>query len=267
MVQRTKEALQREADLLFVVNTQGEIEADEVLSLATDILDSVEFPTASGVLAPVIMSFSIQNQTTDVDPGFDLAASPITFLFNVSHSDNVEGNLTINQTGEGDLSTTVDPKNTSIVLTPGAVNNLIAGNSITFTLSGTATSGAGGGAISRTFIITARELDDYVYIGEDADGVPTVPIPGITSFANPFKAGSQNITIPTFVGNQHVIISQKASEPAITQILLGGVDQRNTFTVTDDAYQANGANYDAYVSDNPLVGSILSGATLTLVRG
>lgn len=267
MVQLSQSALQEEFDLLFVVNTSGEIEADEVLGRMTDLIDSVQFPTPTAADVPSVSSLSLQGVAAAVNPGTAISGSQ-TFRFNVSNSDNVQGLLTLTQSNPvATLSTTIDPKATSVAAVVQTVT-LAAGETVTFNLSGTATVGAGGAAFSRDLVIRGRQLDEYVFIGVQPTVVLNPPVPGLTDLSYPFSGGRQNVVIPTFSGSngQHLIISQKASDPLITQILLDGVDQFTAFTRTDDAYTVNGAAYDAYVSDNPLLGAAVSSKIVTLVR-
>lgn len=257
MVQMTKTEVQAQINRLLVNNTSGDIEADEVNDLLTDLSDSVTFiaPTQ----APSIRTFLISNQPTSVDPGTTLTGLK-TFIYTVANSDDVVGNLTLSQ-GGANLSTTVDPKGISLEITINDIT-LSAAQSITFTLSGT---DVGANPFSADFVVTARQIDEFVYYGTQVANTPAT-----FDFANesrtPFVSGTQQITIPSFTGNEYLIIAQIATEPDFTIISIDGINQINAFTKTPSAFQVNGKAYDAWTSDHALIGSVVTGDVITLER-
>lgn len=257
MVTMTKTQWEAEAARLLVNNTTGDIEADEVRTLLTDLSDSITYLALPD--PPEVRSFSIQNQVTTVDPDTLLSGSK-TFLYNITNPADVTGNLTIDQAG-ANLSTTVNPNNTSVVLT---INNitLTAGNSVVFTISGV---DKDTNPFSKTFTVTARNLDDFVYFGTQVSSDPS----GF-DFANesrtPAITGSQSFTLPTWSGNEYLVIAQKASLTDLTGIIIDNINQLDAFTLTTNAFTVNSQNYDAYVSDNTIVGSIVSGESVTITR-
>ena len=256
MVQVTKTEWDREVNGLFVNNTSGDIEADEVRAVLNNLGDSVGFlaPTQP----PSIRSFLISGQPTFVDPN-TLLTGEKTFVYIVANSDAVQGNLTLAQ-GAANLSTTVDPKGDAVAVTINDIT-LAASQQVVFTLSGT----DGTNPFSATFTITARAIDEYIYYGTQVSNDPTT-----FDFANetrsPFVSGSQAISVPTFTGEEYLIIAQKATEPDFTEINIDGTNQIGAFTKTPDAFVVNAANFSAWTSDNILRGSIVSGNVLTLVR-
>lgn len=211
--------------------------------------------------APSITAFSIQGQSATVDAPFTLSGNQ-TFEFVVENPANVQGNLTLLQETT-QLSNLVDPTETSVGATVTSVT-LNAGESVTFTLEGTSAL-SGNPTFQRKFTITARTAQDFVYISAEADSDPSDVDTGAAT-AVAFQSGNQDLTIPTFTGNAFLTILQRASDPEITQILIGGLNQFGTFTKTDDAITVGGALYDAYVTTNQVVGAALSGQTITLVR-
>lgn len=259
--------LQSSIDTQIIENTSGLVTGtimnsvlDSVSSVVEDIIDSADILT-SGSLAPAFRTFLLVNQATSVDAGTTLSGT-VTFEYLITEEDNVDGNLTLTQ-GVSTLSSAIDPKAQSVNI---AINNitLAAGESVTFTLSGTALPGAGGAAFQATFTVTALQPDDYIYWGLDADGDPSNFVIGTAQQA-PF-ARTQRIIVPNFADNQHLVIAQKSADVPITQILINGVDQFDAFTETASAFNVNAAAFDAYVSDNLLIGSIVSGDIITLVR-
>ncbi len=267
MVALSRVALQQEWNQLLVLNQTGQIEADEMLARMTDFVDSVEFLTPATTTVPRVASLSIQGVAAAVNPGTTIDGSQ-TFQYNVSPSDNVEGDLTLSQSNPvATLATDAKADENSVTVTVQSVT-LTAGQSTVFTLAGTATTAAGGQVFSRAFTVRARTLDEYMFIGIQPGITLNPPVPGLSVLDYPFAGTRQNLIIPTFTGEvgQHVVISQKASEPQLRQIIAGGVDQFQAFTRTANAYVVNSENYDAYVSDNPLLGAAVSANTLTVVR-
>ena len=260
MVQMTRVALQALIDRDIKENTAGEITATILNEVLTDITDSVDI-LATGALAPSIRSFNIDGQALFVDPGTTLSGLK-TFNYSLTEEDNVSGTLTLAQ-GVSNLSTTVDPKNSSVDLTINSVT-LNAGDTVTWTLSGTDTLGPNN--FSRTFTVTAYEDSDYVYYSIEADDDPSDVVIGSASRI-PFAGTQQSFTTPTFSGNQYLTILQRASEPDITQIFIDGLNQFDAFTKTLNALTINSQSYDAYVSTNALVGSVVSGEQVIIVRG
>lgn len=259
--------VQNNVDADIVENTTGDISATELDTILTaqnnlllDVIDSANILDATA-LAPAITVFNIDGQTASVDAGTTLTGT-VTFDYLVRESDNISGNLTLVQ-GAATLASNIDPKGGSVALAINAVT-LNAGDSVSWTLSGTALPGAGGAAFNRVFTVTARQPDDYMYWGLDADGDPT-DFNTATAQQAVFQQ-SQSIVIPTFADSQHLVIAQKASDAAIRQILIDGIDQFRAFTETGNAFVVNAAQYDAYVSNHLLLGSVVSGKTLQIVR-
>ena len=259
--------LQNSVDTTIVENTSGLITATQMDTVLTaqntiilDLIDSADILDATS-LAPAITEFNIESQSLSVDAGTTISGT-LTFDFLVRESDNVDGLLTLAQ-GVATLASNIDPKAGSVAQAVNPVT-LNAGESVTWTLSGNALPVAGGAAFSRTVTITAREPDDYIYWGVDADGDPSNFDTGTAEQA--VFAQSQSITIPTYSGAQHIVIAQKSSDPPIRQILYNGVDWFQAFTETTSAFNVNAASYDALVSDNALLGSIFSGAVFQIVR-
>ena len=71
MVAMTRQQWQAEIARLFVNNTTGDIEADEVLQVLDDLADSVTFGTPTGTA--LFRTFSIDNVPTEVDSTFTLS--------------------------------------------------------------------------------------------------------------------------------------------------------------------------------------------------
>lgn len=257
MVQLTKQAFDTQVDNLFVNNLTNDIEADEVRQIFDDLSDSITFlaPPASAA----IRSFLISGQDISVDPGTELSGVK-TFLYNVTNSAEVVGNLTLTQDA-ATLSSAIDPLATSINLTITTIT-LAAGQSTVFTLSGTDTNS---NPLSATFTVTARNLNEFVYFGVQPTNDATT-FDFATQSQTPFVSGSQTITVPTFANDQYLVITQLASEPDLTGITIDGVNQFKAFTKTPNAFTVSSQNYDAWVSNNQLQGGIVSGEVILLER-
>lgn len=259
MVQMNETALRALINRLIIQNTTGEISGTDANTVLIDMIDSLTFRSTS-TTPPEVRSFSIQDQPTEVDAGVTLSGTK-TFLYSVTEPGNVNGDLTLLQAA-ATLSSTIDPTGSSAAV---AINNvtLNAGDTVVFTLRGTDTIGPT--QFERTFTVRGRTDDDYVYISDEADSDPSDVIIANAS-RTPFVAGQQTLTIPTFSGNRFLTILQKASETELSQIVIDSVNQIDAFIKTDNALVINSENFDAWVSENQLVGSIVSGEQVLIVR-
>ncbi len=258
MTQLDITALKREFDRLFVINTTGDIEADEVEAVLVDFADSVTFLPTPGPAS--FKNFFIAGQDQIVDDGFALTGTK-TFHYAISDTANVTGTVTITQNAVN-LTTTAPLAGPTVDLVVNDVT-FTAGQVVTFEASANE---SGVGTFSRQFTITARTADDYLYYGSQVSSDGTT-----FDFANetrtPFVSGSQTFTLPVWAGQEHVVIAQKGTEPSITSVDIDGTNQFRGFTLTKDAFLVNSQQFDALVSDQSLDGSVMSGARVTIGRG
>ena len=244
---------------LFQINTTGDIEADEVDTVLQNFADSVTFRTPPG--PATITVFNIRGQARSVPAGTILSGTVI-FDYVVSDPSQISGNGTLLQ-GATTLATDIDPAGSSRNI---AINNvtLAAGQSQVFTLRFTDTNT---NTVEKTFTVTAAALEEHVYLGVDADGDPSnFDINAGTTTGPLFVTGRQSIVMPTFTGFQYVVYAQQSNEPAVTEINIDGLNQRNAFTVNANAFQVGGQNFDAYVTNNTIDGTAFSGKRLEIVR-
>lgn len=260
MVQMTRAQLQTVINADIVENTTGSITATQVKDILIDITDSFE-ESPSGALVPSIRALTIVGQAGTVAAGTTLSGT-ITISFTINEPENVQGNLTFRQAGVV-LVSNIDPLagTANIAITNVTLN---AGESVTFRLEGTATAGVGGAAFGRDIVISALTPTDFIYYGLDADTNPADF--DINTAQSAVFQTAQTIFVPTFTGNQHFVIAQRSSDPQITQLIIGGFDQRDAFTRTTNAFLVSGVNYDAYVSDNTLIGARVSGDRVQIRR-
>lgn len=258
MAVMTPEQLQAVIDRAIVENTTGNITATILNEILTDIVDSVQFPAPVG--PPQFREFSIQGVPETVDAGFVLSGNQ-TFLYNVSNPAGVSGNLTIAQ-GATDLSTTVPPDETQIVLAVNPNVTFIAGQTVDFIISGT----DGVTPFSRTLEITAREDSDYVYYWTAATNAATFPgLPPSTSRI-PIESGDQSFVVPSYTGDEFVKIAQPSSESDFSEILIDSVNQIDAFNETPTAFLIDGVNYDVLISENAQPAGTTVGETIVLRR-
>lgn len=211
---------------------------------------------------PAFTSFVVGTQGTEVDAPFTISgATPVTYT--TDNPGNFQGLLTVLQELTAILPNLTPQASFSGFALVNSVT-LNAGQSVTFRIRGTSAL-AGNPSVERTYTITARNPQDFLYLSAETDSDPSDVDTGAAT-AIPFTAGNQVVTIPTFTGNRFLTILQRASDPEITQILIGGINQFAAFTKTDDAISVNSVLFDAYVSTNQLVGSAVSGQQMTLVR-
>jgi len=167
--------------------------------------------------APSIDSFTLDGVNQGEDAPFNLSGN-VTFRFAISSASNIQGDITILQ-GTSVLSSTITKTATSVTLAVNAVT-LNAGESVTFTIRATS-SLSGNPTIERTFTVTAVQAQDYIYLAaEDSSDPSTTVVAAATQIG--YTPGNQVVTIPTFTGNKYLKILQRASDPPITQILIGG---------------------------------------------
>lgn len=226
--------------------------------LYTDMAESFAYLPTPGPAQ--FRNFFIVGQDEIVDDGFALTGTK-TFQYAISDITNATGTVTITQdavniTTTGPLAgPTVDATVNDVTFTAGQV--------VTFEASANE---SGVGTFSRQFTITARTADDYMYYGSQVSSNPAT-----FDFANetrtPFIPGSQSFVLPTWAGQEHVVITQKASEPSINSVDIAGVDQFGGFTLTKDAFLVNSQQFDALVSNRSLDGSVMSGRRVTVGRG
>ena len=198
---------------------------------------------------------------TDFSPGVGVELGGArTITYTVTNSSLVSGNLTFNWDAV-DIKTDIDPAGSSdTVNIPSTIT--VAGATHTAILSGTDTTG---NAFSRTLTYTTPNPQEQLYIGTIATNDATTFDTG-TATSIDFAPSPQTITIPTFAGNSHIAYAQRASEPELTAITIGGINQLAGFTTTDNAIQVHGVFHDVWVSNNLLVGSIVSGQQMILER-
>lgn len=217
---------------------------------------------------PQFTAFIVGIQGENVTPPFTLTGS-IPVSFNLINHENIDGTIDIlQQTGVGFntlLSGITPAASFSGNGTMNPAVTLNAGESQLFRVRGTSALG-GGATIIRDYTVTALNPQDLLYISAEADNDPS-DVNTAAATQIPFASGNQIVTIPTFADNAFLTILQRASDPDITGIIIGGIDQRPAFTKTDAAININAVSFDAYVSTNQLVGSVVSGTQMTLVRG
>jgi hypothetical protein len=260
MVQMSRTQLQALINTDIIENTAGLITATQLNGILTDITDSFQtLPT--GALLPSVRAFVLIGQPTAVTAGTTLSGV-LTIAYNINEPGNVQGNLRFLQDGV-ELVNNIDPTVGAANIT---INNvtLNAGDTTVFRLEGTAVAGVGGAVFFREITVRALAATDFIYYGLDADTNPADF--DINTAQSAIFSTTQVIMVPTFTGNQHFVIAQRASDPQITQLIIGGIDQLAAFTRTPNAFLVSGLQYDAYVSDNALVGSIVSGDRVEIRR-
>ncbi len=259
MTLRNRAGLQTQVDTLLADNTTGNITAADARSVLTDVVDSFELVMVPPFAAPSISSFSLAGQANAVDAGTVLTG-PVTVNYEVTNPENVDGDLNLFQ-GFGILSTAVPADGSSFQVTFITIT-VGAGTTVPFVLTGRNTQGQ---SFSSSFNVRGRSPQDFIYFG-------TQPTSDASAFAfatesrADFMAGSQTVVIPTFTGSEFLVIAQRSNDPVITRLNIGGINQLLAFTRQAAAFTISGTNYDAWVSDNALIGSLVSGQTVEIVR-
>lgn len=207
-----------------------------------------------------ITAFSISG-LSDFAPGVGVELGGArTLTYTVTNTAQVNGNLTFSWDAVN-IATDIDPAaGTANVNIPSTVT--AAGDTHTAILSGVDNSG---NAFSRTLTYNTPATGERIYIGTIGSTDASTFDTGAATALN-FAPSPQTITIPTFAGNSRIAYAQRASEPELTALTIGGINQLPAFTKTDNAITVDGVLHDVWVSDNLLVGSIVSGETAILER-
>lgn len=221
---------------------------------AQRILELVNVPVFD---EPQVTSLSIQGQATEVERGTTLTGSQV-FNYSVSHTGNVQGDLTLEQDGET-LASNISPTGTTATETVTDVT-LTAGQVVTFRLSGTDTQ-------SNTFDRTTTVSAPLQLYWNDKDTNTPTDFDFENALNTNVSDGTQAIVVPTFTGSQYLAIAQPDSTADITALLIGNVNQVAGFTKTENAFSIDTVSYDIFISNNELFGSVISGETITIQRG
>ena len=222
--------------------------------------------TPTSMDAPAFTTFTIGTQGQTVDAPFTFSGStPYTYA--LDNHENTQGFITILDQDNSAIQSNITPaaSGTGFALIPaGSPITLQAGESHTFKVR-VQSSLTGTPLVERSYTVTARSTDDFLYLlADDNNTASDVDTAAATAVA--FQSGNQVVTIPTFTGNMYFKIAQRSSDPEITEVLIGGINQFGAFTKTDDAVTIGGQTFDVYVTNNLWIGSIWSGRQMTLVR-
>lgn len=228
--------------------------------------DLVRTATLPGV-APAPAAPSVHNLTIDIPSRVDLNTNlntAHTIGFDVSNYGSITDFDLIVTTGDDVqlVSPTRDGDQQQSVTLSG-IDTSSAG-SVVFQLQATH---AGGTVTSNAVTVEVRDLQDheYTYVNTQADRLPAN---FSTTGANQAEyQSSQTIAIPTFANSRYVVIAQLASEPDISSIMIGGLEQVGTFEKVAGTAQVGGQTFEFYYSRNTLLGSVVSGTELTITRG
>lgn len=210
--------------------------------------------------SPAIISLSI-TELPDLTPdaGFDFAGVR-TVNYSVSNTSNVDGDLTVSWDGVN-LLTNVSAFATSVSVTiPSTI--AAVGESHSLVLSGLNTNGD---TFSRTLTYRTPQPHELIYFGTQTSSDATT-----FDFANEssedFVAVSQSFTIPTFTGTEYLVYAQRSTENDVTEIRIGGLNQLDAFTKVPNAFTVNSQNFDAWITINLLLGSVVSGDRVEIFR-
>lgn len=258
MVEVSKAAWQAMVDRLFVVNLTGDIEADECETLFINLSDSVVFNAPSTL---EIQSFRLVGLGPTVDQNTTLSGT-VSIIYHLNDAALAVGTGTVRQNGVA-IATGLNPAGTTAQITITNVT-LSAGQSETFRLEFTNTASQ---VIGVDYVVTARQPQEHVYVGiQTTPNIADFDIAASTTNDFGFIANRQTVTLPTFTGNHPIVIAQPASEPAITELIIDSINQRDAFTLTQNAFLVNAVQYNAYVSAHVQIGTIVSGESVEIVR-
>lgn len=263
MTHRSVAALKAEIASLLADNTSGAISAGDVRSILGDITDSFDEKTLP---AAAINHFSLPQLSSTIDIG-ETFTGLRTFALQVDQPSQV-GNVTF-FIGSTQLATT--PATIAATATTGQINipttiTLAPGASLVIQ----ARASAGQTPLTRNDTIFRRNYVDYTLL--DAITGSTATTADITRLAALSAnravtngAGStQRMTIPTFTGSRRLLVMASPTRGAVTEIIVGGLNQIGAFTKTSLTF--SGANWDVYISNNPQLATAISGIPISVVR-
>lgn len=116
---------------------------------------------------------------------------------------------------------------------------------------------------SRNIRTQNTALNNLLYYGSSVSNIPS-SIDVLTLSTSTRFTG--NFTIPTYSGSRYIVVAYPSSQSDYTQVLIGQVNQLAGFTLTETAVSINSVDYDFLISNNELLGSVMSNEILTLVR-
>lgn len=124
------------------------LEKNVTVKTVHEALDRILFPFE----APQITSFSYSGPSA-IEVGESIAATSYTFNFVVTNPENVDGNLTLSNSDNGDINTGINPTATSITQALESEITKTNSTNTTFTLSGVDKEG---NTFSRSFLVSWR---------------------------------------------------------------------------------------------------------------
>ena len=203
-----------------------------------------------------VEAYTGQSATTDPIPGAVIGGSYTSgaatrVLANTVGADAQWVNVSTLQTG-----VTVEDEGSA--LTTAATTLDFVGNLVT----------ASGTGAEKTITIsdsTAPTRTELTYVNTQADN--TVANFSTTGSNSGAYATQQTLAIPSFTGSRYVVIAQPSDEPDLTLLLIGGLDQLGTFTKSGTTAQVGGVTYEFWYSNNTLLGTTVSGTSMTINRG
>ena len=191
---------------------------------------------------PAVTAFSIQDEPVNVLPGTTISGTK-TFLYSISNTANVVGNLTIRQDGAA-LSSAVNRDGSSISLAINSVTLTNAGDSTTFQISGLNNQSQ---TFSRDFTVTAAASSEFFYYGLSATNNPA-SIDTSTMQRRLSAAETFDFSVGPTSAGQFIILLAPQDHDLSTLINTGlNVDVLNTYTATTFVRTINGQLYNSYV--------------------
>ncbi len=117
--------------------------------------------------------------------------------------------------------------------------------------------------IDQSIVTQVGPRNDLLYWGTSATNTPGDIV--VTGFDSQTQLDG-DVTLPTWADSQYVVFAYPDSAPAVTQLLIGSVNQLAAFTATPAAITVDGVSYTVLISNNSILGSVASGSTATLTR-
>lgn len=234
------DTIQLRAGTIVRVFAQNDFRVVNSPVLESDITNGMQ-PTGA---QPRFTRFAFQTQPTSVAPGTTISGLK-TFLINIERPDLLTGHLTILQGDDILTENTLLPTVRSAWVPINAATLTNAGDTVTFTIRATTTSG---GTINSRLVVRAYQPHELSYWGirtnEDFTTVDLTELTSVDVTTNHMFTVSGDVE-----QNQYIGILAPTTHPiqSITLFNLPGLD---SFTRTNDARLINGVQYILYTKQS-----------------
>ena len=265
---------------IYEIVTAKDIESRIYNKIKDDIIagTGINITPNDGAQQITISSISggvfLQPQLTGLDLGLGSRVDLNTNLnvaqtvsYNVMHYQNIDGAQPFTLVvSDGDNKTVTVPTSDGAQSESITLSGIDTSTEKTITFQITGTDTQTNSISSNTYSLEVRTLATHeflLYWQSTTDQLASSVDIG-TAGSSETIAGTYQIE--TYTGSRYHNILVRADQPALTEIIIGSINQIGAYTLNSNARVINSQNYNQYVSNNPLIGSVVSGFNFTLVQ-